>query len=191
MQSGDEIPLTNLRLIGCIDEKMYLATNREGNVVDIYTDTYYDIFISTLNLESWHSTKYCIKTLYTAQLPTLIKKLEEEEDYNELHKLLDLIEKSINGLENIKKAYQGRNISPHNQISAWLDTIIYDYATSQIENIKKYLTNEGEIEGVVISVSDDSDNDSEHENCDMKLERGGIEIGLENNDLDIEKIYQT
>lgn len=133
MEEGDEMPLTNLRIIASIQEGKYPTTDREGNFVDTFDNTYFNSIISAICFESWGSIQYCLKKLYTSQLPPLIVKLIEEENDLELEKLRALIGSSQQGLRAIKKLY------PHNkQRQAWMDTIILDYATNQVVTITNY-----------------------------------------------------
>ncbi len=133
MQDGDEIPLTNLRLISTIGDGQYPTTTLEGNISGVYDNTYGNSFLSSLFCETWYSTQFCLKKLYAGQLPTLIEKLDED-DNDMLERVRDLIKDSIEGLKNIKKLY-----AQNKQREAWLDTIILDYAHMQLKNIEKFI----------------------------------------------------
>lgn len=133
MEEGDEMPLTNLRVIGTIQDGKYPTTDRDGNFIDAFDNTYFNSIISSIGLENWASTQFCLRKLYTLQLPVLIAKLIEDQDELELQKLQALIGASQLGLRAIKKLY------PHNnQRQAWMDTIMLDYATNQVVTITNY-----------------------------------------------------
>lgn len=156
MQKGDEIPLTNLRLIASVKEGEFPCTDAYGNVSCTCENTYWNSFLASITMENWTSTQYCLKTLYTEQLPELISKLMKSDSYDELDHLRILIQSSLDGLKSIKDLYK-RNY----QREAWLDSIILDYAQTQIRNICKYFNEENyNIESI------DSDSDDEKENKD-------------------------
>jgi len=150
MQKGDEIPLTNLRLIGSIKEGEFPCTDSYGNVSSTCENTYWNSFLAGITMENWSSTQYCLKTLYTEQLPELISKLMKSDSYDELYHLQCLISGSLDGLRSIKDLYK-RNY----QREAWLDSIILDYAQTQISNICKYFNEEN------YNIKIDSDNEEE------------------------------
>lgn len=135
MQEGNEITLTNLRLICTIGDGQYPTTTLGGNISGVYDNTYGNSFLSSLAFETWNATQFCLKKLYTEQLPPLLVKLNVCDDHELLVRVRDLIKNSIEGLKNIKKLY-----SQNKQREAWMDTIILDYAEMQTDSINRLIS---------------------------------------------------
>lgn len=152
MQKGNEIPLTNLRLIASIKEGEFPCTDSYGNISYTCSNTYWNNFIAVLYRENWKATQYCLKNLYTEQIPELISKLMKSDNYDELDHLRILIQSSLAGLKFIKDLYKCNY-----QREAWLDSIILDYAQIQIRNICKYFNKENVKDNYLCTNIEDKD----------------------------------
>lgn len=133
MLSSNEHTLSNLRLIGGIKPHEYIQTDSEGNILSYLEHNFINCVSSAIYGENWKSTLYCLRKIYVEELPPLIDGLIEKKAEKELKKIGSLLEKSLNGLENLKTVYQGTDNLAH------INTISDDFCKNQLERIGDYL----------------------------------------------------
>ena len=74
--------------------------------------------------EGWAATHECLKSLYCERLPRLTAKLLENEDFEDVRRLSEILGDSIDGLKKIRNSYDDPAIKAH------MESIMFDFAVA-------------------------------------------------------------
>lgn len=127
MNSEAESILSNLRLLGALPDNNWILTQRiDGklNVVGFCDDTVYNNALLSLFAEGWPATHECLKSLYCERLPRLTAKLLENEDFDDVRRLSEILGDSVDGLKKIRDSYDDPAIKAH------MESIMFDFAVA-------------------------------------------------------------
>lgn len=136
MLGANESTLCNLRLVGGIKIHEYIQTDNNGDILSYLEHNFINCVSSAIYGENWNSTLKCLRKLYVDELPKMINKLIEDKADQEIKKIGRLLDKSLDGLKNLKTVYQGTDSTAH------IDTIIDDFCKNQIDRLLEYLGEE-------------------------------------------------
>jgi len=139
MNSSDHRTGTNLRLLGTIEKNQYMRTDRKYDIIGIVGDTPYNMFMSMVFFDTWNSTKYSLRKIFTTDIPELHTRLIKKERCEELKNLRILLYNAAEGLRNLKWVYKNDELAIAN-----IDSITDDYINIQISDIESYLTSKNE-----------------------------------------------
>lgn len=137
MLNGNESTLANLRLIAGIKAHEYIQTDCDGNILSYLGHNFISCVTSTIYGENFNSTMKCLRKLYVDEMPKLLEELFKTDSDKELQKIGVLLEKSIEGLINLKVVYQKMDEEAH------INTVIDDFAQNQLERVVEYLVPKG------------------------------------------------
>ena len=132
MISADQYTLKNLRLIAVISEVEYLGTDEKQNIEYIIQDGNWNTVKSVVWGETFITNMAAIKKVYVDEIPSMIKRLIEQDKTKELTKLRELLDNSKNGLKNLKKVF-----CYDNEI-ANINCLIEDYLDTQLDYLSDY-----------------------------------------------------
>lgn len=135
MEENDQRTCANLRLLSMIKRNQYIRTDRKYDVTGIVDDTSFNAFMAAIWLDSWNSTKYSLRKIFTIDIPALNAKLMKANKFNELKNLRSLLYKSTEGLCNLKTVYRNDELAIAN-----IDAIMIEYISIQICDIEAFLT---------------------------------------------------
>ena len=135
MEESDQRTCTNLRLLSMIKRNQYIRTDRKYDVIGVVDDTSFNMFMASMWLDGWNSTKYSLRKIFTIDIPKLTAKLINANKYNELKNLRNLLYKSTDGLCNLKTVYRNDELA-----IATIDSIMIEYISIQICDVEAFLT---------------------------------------------------
>lgn len=133
MNSEAESILSNLRLLAALPDDNWILTQRiDGklNVVGFCNNTTYNNMLLSMFQEGWSATHECLKSLYCERLPRLTAKLLENEDFDDVRRLSEILGDSVDGLKKIRNSYDDPAIKAH------MESIMFDFAVALNKKIQ-------------------------------------------------------